>query len=185
MMSVVAPTLLPPSPKSRWMTWRPRMRDGEEEEEEHGEETEREIPDREAEEKEDGESILYDDDFNLDQPALMWVLANEEIANVHARVNFNQHLRVMEQQRLQQAAFMKYLCGTIVPHFQEVQSSNEELEKEVTGLKDGRVEAAKKAGEDLWVEKEQANKAGGALAGMDREEVADWDEEGSYRLENE
>ncbi|KAJ1388913.1 DUF3084 domain-containing protein [Sesbania bispinosa] len=64
----------------------------------------------------------------------MVVLANEEVANVHARVNFNQHLQVMVLQCPQRAAFMKYLRGTIVPHFQEVQSSNEELEKEVTNL---------------------------------------------------
>ncbi|KAJ1434405.1 hypothetical protein SESBI_05549 [Sesbania bispinosa] len=69
------------------------------------------------------------------QLALIGVLANEEVARVHSRINFNWHLRVVEQQCLQQAAFMKYLWGTVVSHFSEIWDANETLEGEVSGLK--------------------------------------------------
>ncbi|KAJ1389891.1 DUF5068 domain-containing protein [Sesbania bispinosa] len=101
-----------------------------------------EIPEREVVDEEIGESILYDDDFSLDRSALMDVIANEEVANVHPQVNFTRHLGVVEQQCLQQAAFMKYLRGIVVPHFQEVQGSNDELEKEMKAYKT-QYEAAK------------------------------------------
>ncbi|KAJ1383794.1 putative rootletin-like [Sesbania bispinosa] len=61
--------------------------------------------------------------------------ANEEVANVPSRVNFTRHLQEVEQQCLQQAAFMKYLRGIVMPHFHGVQSSNKDLEKEETRLK--------------------------------------------------
>ncbi|KAJ1387396.1 putative U-box domain-containing protein 13-like [Sesbania bispinosa] len=93
------------------------------------------VEDETTGDEEDGEAIIYDTDFDLDQPILLDVLANKEVANVHSRVNFTRHLKVGEQQCLQQATFMKYLRGTIVPHLQGVQSSNEELEKQVTRLK--------------------------------------------------
>ncbi|KAJ1379346.1 hypothetical protein SESBI_46978 [Sesbania bispinosa] len=59
----------------------------------------------------------------------------EPVANVHSRINFNRHLLVVEQQCLQQVAFMKYLWGTVVLHFSEMWDANEALEGEVSGLK--------------------------------------------------
>ncbi|KAJ1402030.1 hypothetical protein SESBI_28401 [Sesbania bispinosa] len=116
-----------------------------------------------------GPPILYDDDFNLDHPILMGVLANEEVANVHARINFNRHLRVVEQQCLQQAAFMKYLRGTVVPNFQEVRDSNEGLEKEVNRLKASvelvgkELKSYKTQNETLKTAKEKAEKSNSGL----------------------
>ncbi|KAJ1400266.1 hypothetical protein SESBI_29650 [Sesbania bispinosa] len=96
---------------------------------------EREEVVRVDEEEDNGEPVLYDEDFDLDQPALMGVLANEEVVGVHSRINFDRHLRVVEQQCLQRDAFMKYLRGTVVPHFAEIRDTNENLEGEVTGFK--------------------------------------------------
>ncbi|KAJ1386439.1 kinesin [Sesbania bispinosa] len=106
----------------------------EEEEEEDGEQG-RQEPDRVEDDEDHGEPVLYEDDFDLDQPTVMEVLANEEVTGVHSRINFNRHLRVVEQQCLQQAAFMKYLRGTVVPHFSEIRDNNEHLEGEVSELK--------------------------------------------------
>ncbi|KAJ1389258.1 hypothetical protein SESBI_38424 [Sesbania bispinosa] len=65
----------------------------------------------------------------------MSILGNEEVAKMHCSVNFTRHLQVVEQQSLQHAAFLKYIRESVVPHFQDVQSSNEALEEEVIGLK--------------------------------------------------
>ncbi|KAJ1421154.1 cingulin-like protein 1 [Sesbania bispinosa] len=65
----------------------------------------------------------------------MSILGNEEVAKVHGSVNFTRHLQVVEQQSLQHAAFLKYIRGSVVPHFQDVQSTNESLEEEVSCLK--------------------------------------------------
>ncbi|KAJ1384910.1 RND transporter [Sesbania bispinosa] len=144
MMSVVVSTLLlPHSLRSAWMMWRLWTRDR-------------------AGEEDDGEPTLYDDDFDLDYSTLMGVIDNEEVANVHARVNFNWHLGVMEQQCLQQAAFMKYLRGTVVPHFQETQYETMKTAKD----------KADKSNTSLKAELKRAEKAGGSSAGMDRQAVA-------------
>ncbi|KAJ1434259.1 Restin-like protein-like Protein [Sesbania bispinosa] len=147
--------------------------------------------------------MLYDDDFDLDQPALMGVLGNEEVSKLHSWVNFNRHPRVVEQQSLQHTAFMKAEKSNGLLRA-ELKKAREDL-----ALRTDEVEAAKKEVEDLRVEKEWVEKAGGPSAGMDKqvvaalvrknlahyqakwdeekaqlvdsgEEVPDWDEEGQY-----
>ncbi|KAJ1394272.1 putative cingulin-like protein 1 isoform X1 [Sesbania bispinosa] len=125
-------------------------------------------PDRETEgerEEEDGEPVLYDDDFDVDHPALLGLLANEEVAKVHNRVSFTRHLQIVEQQSLQHAAFLKYIRGTVVPHFQDVRSNNEALEGEVSGLKASvelvgkELKSYKTSNEQLKMAKEKAEKS--------------------------
>ncbi|KAJ1429514.1 FK506-binding protein 15-like [Sesbania bispinosa] len=161
--------------------------------------TDEEEPVRETEgerEEEDGEPVLYDDDFDVDHPALMGLLANEEVAKVHDSVSFTRHLQVVEQQSLQHAAFLKYIRGTVVPHFQDVRSNNEALEGELNtakesaekslttarnelkraredlALRTAEVEAAKKEILDLRAEKESLEKAGASGSGMSKQAVA-------------
>ncbi|KAJ1377677.1 Protein FLX-like [Sesbania bispinosa] len=116
-------------------------------------------------EEEDGEPVLYDDDFDVDHPALMGLLANEEVAKVHDSVSFTRHLQVVEQQSLQHAAFLKYIRGTVVPHFQDVRSNNEALEGEVNGLKASvelvgkELKSYKTSNEQLKTAKESAEKS--------------------------
>ncbi|KAJ1390849.1 putative flagellar attachment zone protein 1-like [Sesbania bispinosa] len=116
-------------------------------------------------EEEDGESVLYDDDFDVDHPALMGLLANEEVAKVHNSVSFTRHLQIVEQQSLQHAAFLKYIRGTVVPHFQDVRSNNEALEGEVSGLKASvelvgkELKSYKTSNEQLKTAKETAEKS--------------------------
>ncbi|KAJ1407566.1 putative cytoskeleton-associated protein 4 [Sesbania bispinosa] len=158
--------------------------DVEKEEEKEDEGPKREEPGRDDDEEDHREPVLYDDDFDLDQPALMGVLANEEVAGVHARINFNRHLRVIEQQCLQQAAFMKYLWGTVVPHFSEIWTAKDKAEKSNTGLRTelkkaredlavrtAEAEAAKKEANDLCDEVERVQKAGNSSSGMGKQEV--------------
>ncbi|KAJ1410528.1 putative cingulin-like protein 1 isoform X1 [Sesbania bispinosa] len=125
-------------------------------------------PDRETEgerEGEDGEPVLYDDDFDVDHPALLGLLANEEVAKVHNRVSFTRHLQIVEQQSLQHAAFLKYIRGTVVPHFQDVRRNNEALEGEVSGLKASvelvgkELKSYKTSNEQLKTAKEKAEKS--------------------------
>ncbi|KAJ1417100.1 hypothetical protein SESBI_16786 [Sesbania bispinosa] len=130
--------------------------------------TDEDEPVRETEgerEEEDGEPVLYDDDFDVDHPALMGLLANEEVAKVHNSVSFTHHLQVVEQQSLQHAAFLKYIRGTVVPHFQDVRSNNEALEGEVNGLKASvelvgkELKSYKTSNEQLKTAKESAEKS--------------------------
>ncbi|KAJ1408601.1 hypothetical protein SESBI_23380 [Sesbania bispinosa] len=108
---------------------------------------------------------LYDDDFDVDHPALMGLLANEEVAKVHNSVSFTRHLHIVEQQSLQHAAFLKYIRGTVVPHFQDVRSNNEALEGEVNGLKalvelvGKKLKSYKTSNEQLKTAKESAEKS--------------------------
>ncbi|KAJ1422186.1 hypothetical protein SESBI_13186 [Sesbania bispinosa] len=141
----------------------------------------------------DGEPVLYDDDFDVDHPALMGLLANEEVAKVHNSVSSTRHLQVVEQQSLQHAAFLKYIRGTVVPHFQDsYKTSNEQLktakesaEKSLTtarnelkkaredlALRTAEVEVAKKEVLDLRAEKESLEKAGASGSGMSKQAVA-------------
>ncbi|KAJ1375727.1 hypothetical protein SESBI_50691 [Sesbania bispinosa] len=115
-------------------------------------------------EDEDDEPVLYDDDFDIDHPTLLSVLGNEEVAKVHNSVNFTRHLRVIEQQSLQHAAFLKYIRGSMVPHFQDVRSTNETLEEDVNGLKASvelvgkELKSYKTSNEQLRTAKEKAEK---------------------------
>ncbi|KAJ1393883.1 hypothetical protein SESBI_34646 [Sesbania bispinosa] len=138
---------------------------GEEEEEPDVELVRRSKPKQGEREEEDGEPVLYDDDFDVDHPALMGLLANEEVAKVHNSVSFTRHLQIVEQQSLQHAAFLKYIRGTVVPHFQDVRSNNEALEGEVSGLKasvelvEKELKSYKTSNEQLKTAKESAEKS--------------------------
>ncbi|KAJ1427203.1 putative golgin subfamily B member 1-like [Sesbania bispinosa] len=86
-------------------------------------------------------------------------------AKVHNSVSFTRHLQVVEQQSFQHAAFLKYIRGTVVPHFQDVRSNNEALEGEVNGLKASvelvgkELKSYKTSNEQLKTAKESAEKS--------------------------
>ncbi|KAJ1415612.1 hypothetical protein SESBI_18043 [Sesbania bispinosa] len=159
------------------------------------ERVEDEGPDRDTEgggKDEDGESVLYDEDFDIDHPALMSILGNEEVAKVHSSVNFTRHLQVVEQQSLQHAAFLKYIRGTAKEKAEKslaVAKAGLKKAREDMALRTAKVEAAKKEVLDLRAEKEKLEKAGGSATGMNKQAVtalvkknlaryqAKWDEE--------
>ncbi|KAJ1383369.1 hypothetical protein SESBI_43433 [Sesbania bispinosa] len=114
-----------------------------------------------------GESILYDDDFNLDQSSLMDVLANEEVANVHSQVQSSNDELEKEVTRLK--ASVKLVgkeMKTYKTQYEAAKTSKDNVEKSNTLLKaelkkvredmtlrTAEMEAVKKSTEDLRAEK--------------------------------
>ncbi|KAJ1422966.1 hypothetical protein SESBI_12735 [Sesbania bispinosa] len=152
--------------------------------------TDEDEPVRETEgerEEEDGEPILYDDDFDVDHPALMGLLANEEVAKVH-----NNDVRSNNEALEGEVSGLKASVELVGKELKSYKTSNEQLktakesaEKSLTtamnelkkaredlALRTAEVEAAKKEVLDLWAEKESLEKAGASGSGMSKQAVA-------------
>ncbi|KAJ1386620.1 golgi matrix protein [Sesbania bispinosa] len=153
------------------------------------ESAEDEGPDRDTDgggEDEDGEPVLYDEDSDIDHPALMSILGNEEVVKMHSSDVRNTNEALEEEVNGLKASVE--LVGKELKSYKtsnkQLRTMKEKAEKSLAvakavlkkaredmALRTAEVEAAKKEVLDLRAEKEQLEKAGGSATGMNKQVV--------------